>query len=52
MRLLDLLYIASVPILKVLILTALGSLLALDNIHVLGESTRKELNRVRKLVIN
>ncbi|KAI5606029.1 hypothetical protein BDE02_01G391700 [Populus trichocarpa] len=52
MRLLDLLYIASVPILKVLILTALGSLLALDNIHVLGESTRKELNRVVFLVFS
>ncbi|KAB5521874.1 hypothetical protein DKX38_026193 [Salix brachista] len=52
MPLLDLLYVASVPILKVLILTALGSFLALDNIHVLGESTRKELNRVVFLVFN
>ncbi|PWA92509.1 Tubulin beta-8 chain -like protein [Artemisia annua] len=40
------LYAASMPILKVLIVTALGSFLALESIDILGQSTSKQLNRL------
>ncbi|KAF2291664.1 hypothetical protein GH714_027994 [Hevea brasiliensis] len=46
MRLLDLFVIASMPVLKVLLLTGLGSFLALDNVNILGEDTRKQINQV------
>jgi hypothetical protein len=46
MGLLDLFFVASNPVLKVLLLTALGSFLALDRIDILGEDTRKQLNTV------
>ncbi|KAJ0464308.1 putative membrane transport protein [Helianthus annuus] len=34
------------PVLKVLIVTALGSFLALDSINILGQSSRKHINEV------
>lgn len=42
----DLFCAASMPVLKVLIVTALGSFLALDSIDILGQSTRKQINNV------
>lgn len=48
MRLFSLFVAASVPVVKVLLLTALGSLLALDHINVLSPDARKHLNTVRK----
>ncbi|KAE8715884.1 hypothetical protein F3Y22_tig00110159pilonHSYRG00092 [Hibiscus syriacus] len=52
MRILDLFVVASMPILKVLLVTALGSFLALDCIDVLGEHARKQLNNVVFFVFN
>lgn len=46
MGLQDLFCVASMPVLKMLLLTALGSFLALDRIDVLGENARKQLNHV------
>lgn len=46
MRLLDLFIVASMPVLKVLLITALGSFLALGHINILGEDARKHLNGV------
>ncbi|XP_071735350.1 protein PIN-LIKES 3-like isoform X2 [Rutidosis leptorrhynchoides] len=40
----DLFSAASMPVLKVLIVTALGSFLALDSVDILGQSTRKQVN--------
>lgn len=48
MRFLDLFVVASMPVLKVLLLTALGSFLALDRIDVMGEDARKQLNNVSR----
>ncbi|KAL4577811.1 hypothetical protein LXL04_013925 [Taraxacum kok-saghyz] len=42
----DLFSAASMPILKVLIVTALGSVLALDSIDLLGQTTRKQVNNI------
>ncbi|KAJ9146824.1 hypothetical protein P3X46_029048 [Hevea brasiliensis] len=52
MRLLDLFVIASMPVLKVLLLTGLGSFLALDHVNILGEDTRKQINQVVFYVFN
>ncbi|KAK8607375.1 hypothetical protein V6N13_053115 [Hibiscus sabdariffa] len=52
MRILDLFVVASMPILKVLLVTALGSFLALECIDVLGENARKQLNNVVFFVFN
>ncbi|KAJ4715358.1 Auxin efflux carrier family protein [Melia azedarach] len=46
MGLLDLFLVASMPVLKTLLLTILGSFLASDRIGVLGENARKQLNNV------
>ncbi|KAB2631974.1 transporter-like [Pyrus ussuriensis x Pyrus communis] len=46
MELLQLFVTASIPVLKVLLITALGSYLALDRVDILGEVTRKNLNTV------
>lgn len=46
MGLLDLFIAASIPILKVLLITALGSYLALDHVNVLSEDARKHINNV------
>lgn len=37
---------ATIPVLKVLFITALGSYLALERVNILGEETRKNLNTV------
>lgn len=52
MAFLDLLLIASMPILKVLLVTALGLYLALESVDIMGESTRKQMNRVSFFVFN
>ncbi|CAH1437088.1 unnamed protein product [Lactuca virosa] len=44
MGFLDLFSAASTPILKVLIITALGSILALDSVDILGQTARKHVN--------
>lgn len=46
MKLLNLFIAASIPVLKVLLITALGSYLALPRIHILGQDARKHLNEV------
>ncbi|XP_021815553.1 protein PIN-LIKES 3-like [Prunus avium] len=46
MEVLQLFITASIPVLKVLLITALGSYLALDHVNILGEDTRKHLNTV------
>ena len=46
MGLLDLFFVASMPVIRVLLLTALGSFLALDRIDILGDVVRKQLNMV------
>ncbi|KAA8547622.1 hypothetical protein F0562_004051 [Nyssa sinensis] len=52
MGLLDLFCVASMPVLKVLLVTALGSFLASGRIDILGENERKQLNRVVFFVFN
>lgn len=44
--LLDLFVVALMPVLKVLLITALGSLLAIVQVDILGEEARKHLNNV------
>ncbi|XP_074369643.1 protein PIN-LIKES 3-like [Apium graveolens] len=46
MGLLCLFFAASMPVLKVLLLTAVGSFLALDQINILGPDARKHLNTI------
>ncbi|XP_076954170.1 protein PIN-LIKES 1-like [Bidens hawaiensis] len=48
----DLFSAASMPVLKVLIVTAHGSFLALDSIDILGQSTRKQVNNIVFYVFN
>ncbi|KAK4790228.1 hypothetical protein SAY86_017532 [Trapa natans] len=52
MGFLDLFVVASMPVLKVLLVTGLGLYLGLDHVDVMGESTRKQLNRIVYLVFN
>ncbi|XP_058073369.1 protein PIN-LIKES 1-like isoform X4 [Magnolia sinica] len=52
MGLQDLFIAASVPVLKVLLVTAVGSFLATDRIDILGEDARKHLNNVVYFVFN
>uniref|UniRef100_A0A5B7CBU7 Auxin efflux carrier family protein n=1 Tax=Davidia involucrata TaxID=16924 RepID=A0A5B7CBU7_DAVIN len=52
MRLLDLFISASIPVLEVLLVTAIGSFLALDRINILGEDARKHLNILVFFVFN
>ncbi|XP_010266292.1 PREDICTED: protein PIN-LIKES 3-like [Nelumbo nucifera] len=52
MELLDLFVVATIPVLKVLIVTGVGSFLAIDRIDILGEDARKHLNRVVFFVFN
>ncbi|XP_052196788.1 protein PIN-LIKES 3-like [Diospyros lotus] len=52
MGLVDLFCVASMPVLKVLLITALGSFLALDNIDILGENARKHVNQIVFFVFN
>ncbi|KAK9928512.1 hypothetical protein M0R45_025644 [Rubus argutus] len=46
MKLLQLFITASIPVLKTLLITALGSYLATERVDVLGEDARKHLNSV------
>lgn len=46
MKLLQLFITASIPVLKTLLITALGSYLATERVNILGEDTRKHLNSV------
>ncbi|KAK1410616.1 hypothetical protein QVD17_37153 [Tagetes erecta] len=48
----DLFCAASMPVLKVLIVTALGSFLALDSINILTQTTRKNVNELVFFVFN
>ncbi|KAJ1394968.1 Membrane transport protein [Sesbania bispinosa] len=52
MGFIDILIAASMPVLKVLLVTALGSYLALDRIDILGTDARKHLNIVAFYVLN
>ncbi|XP_027179051.1 protein PIN-LIKES 1-like [Coffea eugenioides] len=52
MGLLDLSLVASIPVVKVLLICGLGSFLALDHIDILGDSARKELNNMVFFVFN
>ncbi|XP_030951068.1 protein PIN-LIKES 3-like [Quercus lobata] len=52
MGLLELFITASIPVLKTLLLTALGSYLALESVDILGEDARKHLNTVVFYVFN
>ncbi|XP_055961433.1 protein PIN-LIKES 3-like [Mercurialis annua] len=52
MRVVHLFGIASMPVLKVLIVTALGSFLALDGVNVLGADARKHINQLVFYVLN
>ncbi|XP_071706887.1 protein PIN-LIKES 3-like [Rutidosis leptorrhynchoides] len=52
MGFMDLFSAASMPVLKVLIVTALGSFLALDSIDILGEASRKHVNNLVFFVFN
>ncbi|KAE9456811.1 hypothetical protein C3L33_11295, partial [Rhododendron williamsianum] len=52
MKLLDLFVAASIPVVKVLLVTALGSFLALDHINILGEDTRKHMNSVSVQILS
>lgn len=49
MGLFDLFVASSMPVLKVLLITGLGSFIALDHINLLGEDARKHLNNVSSL---
>ncbi|XP_047158499.1 protein PIN-LIKES 1-like [Vigna umbellata] len=40
----DLFLVALMPVLKVLLITALGTILAIDRFNILGETARKNLN--------
>ncbi|XP_057251927.1 protein PIN-LIKES 1 isoform X3 [Beta vulgaris subsp. vulgaris] len=52
MALLDLFVLASLPVVKVLLITAIGSVLALECIDILGENARHHLNKVLFYVFN
>ncbi|XP_042506660.1 protein PIN-LIKES 3-like [Macadamia integrifolia] len=46
MAILDLFIAASIPVLKVLLVTSLGSFLALDRINIMGGDARNHMNKV------
>lgn len=52
MGLLDLFVASSIPIAKVLLVTGLGSYLALDHVNILGDDARKHLNNITFFVFN
>ncbi|KAL1338904.1 hypothetical protein HN51_033500 [Arachis hypogaea] len=52
MGLIDIFIASSMPVLKVLLITALGSFLALDSINILGTDARKHLNILAFYVLN
>lgn len=52
MALLDLFTASSIPVVKVLLVTALGSYLAVDRVNILGDEARKHLNNIIFYVFN
>ncbi|TMW87445.1 hypothetical protein EJD97_019948 [Solanum chilense] len=52
MGLLDLLVAASMPVIQILLITALGLVLALDRFAILGEDARKHLNNIVFYICN
>lgn len=52
MGLLDLFFVASMPVIKVLLVTAVGSFIALDRFDIFGENVRKQLNTIVFFVLN
>ncbi|KAE9592211.1 hypothetical protein Lalb_Chr19g0126821 [Lupinus albus] len=44
MGFLQLIYVASLPVIKVLLVSAICLFLALDHINILGEGARKQVN--------
>ncbi|EPS71464.1 hypothetical protein M569_03295, partial [Genlisea aurea] len=52
MGLMDLFITSSIPVLKLLLLTALGSYLALDHVNILGDDARKHWNNVTFFVFS
>lgn len=52
MGFIELFSVASFPVIKVLLITALGLFLAFDNISVLGEDARKKVNQLVFYVFN
>ncbi|XP_061337678.1 protein PIN-LIKES 3-like [Gastrolobium bilobum] len=52
MGFLQLFCVASFPVIKVLLVTALGLFLALDHINILGEDARKNVNHIAFYVFN
>ncbi|KAG8632185.1 hypothetical protein MANES_18G001300v8 [Manihot esculenta] len=52
MGLLDLFIVSSIPVLKVLLITSLGTFLALDRVDILREDARKHVNNVVFYVFN
>ncbi|KAL9241497.1 hypothetical protein vseg_015606 [Gypsophila vaccaria] len=52
MRVLNLFMVASMPIVKVLLITAIGLFLAFDNVDILGVHARKHINKVVFFVFN
>ncbi|KAL2907152.1 Protein PIN-LIKES 1 [Bienertia sinuspersici] len=52
MGLLDLFVVASIPVVKVLLLTSTGLFLALDRVDILGDHARNHLNKVVFFVFN
>lgn len=47
----DLFVVALIPVLKTLLITALGLALALEKVNLLGDTARHNLNNVSKLYI-
>ncbi|XP_004509473.1 protein PIN-LIKES 3-like [Cicer arietinum] len=52
MGFIELLYVASLPVIKVLLITALGLFLAIDQVDVLGADARKRMNNLVFYVFN
>ncbi|XP_065854987.1 protein PIN-LIKES 1-like [Euphorbia lathyris] len=52
MQVLNLFAVASMPVLKVLLITALGLFLAFDNVNLLGPQARHHINQVVFYVLN
>lgn len=50
--LLNLFVASSIPIAKVLLVTGLGSYLALDYVNILGDDARKHLNNVSDVYLS
>lgn len=46
MAFVDLFVVALIPVLKTLLITAVGLLLAIDRVNILGDSARHHLNNV------